>query len=250
MSTFATLLGKELRACFCSPAAYVVMFFFWALTGGNFVWLLGQLAHGESLTLATQLLFSGPLLTFSLPVVVPLITMRLFAEERKLGTLEALLTTPVRVHELVLAKFAGAMAFYMVLWLPVFAYAFIQHRLCPPGVAGFPDLGALAGGAVGTVLVGAVYIAVGLLMSSLTSNQIVAAIGGFALLFGETLGFTILAYSATNPLMRLVGQYYSSFAHLMDFARGIIDSRIVVLYVAYAAWFLFATVKVVEGKRA
>lgn len=249
MSIFLCLLKKELRTCFYSPVAYVVMFFFWALTGGNFIWLLSQLAHGESLTLATQLMFSGPLLTFALPVVVPLITMRLFAEERKLGTLEALLTTSVRVPELVLAKFFGALIFYMVLWLPAFFYVYIQSSLCPPEVLGFPDGGALRAGALGVLLVGALYIAVGLFMSSLTSNQIVAAIGGFAILFGSFLGMMYMAYTAQHPTVRTLGQYFSSFAHMMDFSRGIIDSRIVVMYLTHAAWFLFASVRVVESNR-
>ena len=250
MGVFFSLLQKELRTCFYSPIAYVVMFFFWALTGGNFIWLLGQLASGESLTVATQLMFSGPLLTFALPVVVPLITMRLFAEERKLGTLEALLTTSVRVPELVLAKFAVALVFYLVLWLPIFVYAYIQSQLCPAEVSGFPDGGALRAGALGVLLVGALYIAVGLFMSSLTSNQIVAAIGGFGLLFGGSLSLALLAYSGQNPALRILGQFYFSFAHMMDFSRGIVDSRIVVMYVSHAAWFLFAATRVVEGHRA
>jgi len=129
VSVFFCLLKKELRTCFYSPIAYVVMFFFWVLTGGNFIWLLIQMADGESLTFATQGIFGGLVLTFVVPFVVPLITMRLFAEERKLGTLEALLTTSVRVSELVLAKFAGAMVFYIVLWLPVLIYAYILARL-------------------------------------------------------------------------------------------------------------------------
>ncbi len=249
MSVFLSLLKKELRSCFLSPVAYVVMFFFWVLTGGNFIWLLGQLAQGDSLTIATQLLFSGPLLTFSLPVIVPLITMRLFAEERKLGTLESLLTTPVRIPELVLAKFFGALCFYAVLWLPVFIYAFIQSCLCPAEVVGFPDAGALRAGALGVLLVGSLYVAIGLLMSSITANQIVAAISGFALLFGGSLCMVIIAYTATNPSMRIVGQYYSSFAHMMDFARGVVDGRIVVLYLTHTAWFLFVAVKALETKR-
>ncbi|HEY5653375.1 MAG TPA: ABC transporter permease [Pontiella sp.] len=249
MNVFLSILKKELRTCFYSPIAYVVMFFFWALTGGNFVWLLGQLAHGDSLTLATQLMFGGPLLTFSLPVVVPLITMRLFAEERKLGTLEALLTTSVRVTELVLSKFFGAWIFYLILWLPALFYAYVQGQLAPAEVSGFPDVGALFSGFVGVALVGALYVAVGLFMSTLTSNQIVAAIGGFAVLFGSFLGTMYMAYTAQNPAIRLLGQYYSSFAHMMDFSRGIIDSRIVIMYVTHAAWFLFASVKMVESRR-
>jgi ABC-2 type transport system permease protein len=249
VSVFFCLLKKELRTCFYSPIAYVVMFFFWALTGGNFIWLLGQLAEGESLTIAAQLMFSGPLLSFALPVVIPLITMRLFSEERKLGTLEALLTTSVRIPELVLAKFAGALVFYAVLWLPVVLYAYIQAWLCPSGSIEFPDIGAMVGGMLGVLLVGGLYIAVGLFMSSLTSNQIVAAIGSFALLFGSSLSLAIMAYNAPTPAMRIIGQYYSSFAHMMDFARGIVDSRMVVMYVSNAAWFLFATIKMVESRR-
>jgi ABC-2 type transport system permease protein len=226
-----------------------VMFFFWVLMGGNFIWMLRQLANGESLTVATQLMFSGPLLTFTLPAIIPLITMRLFAEERKLGTLEALLTTSAKVPELVLAKFAGALLFYMVLWLPIIIYTFIQIDLSPADGIAFPDMGGLRAGAFGVLLVGSLYIAIGLFMSSLSSNQIVAAIAGFALLFGGTLGLTILAYSSPNPSMRVIGQFFSPFAHMWDFARGIVDSRSVVLYISCTLWFLFASVKVVETKR-
>ena len=250
MSVFFSLLKKELRTTIYSRIAYVVMFFFWVLSGANFVWLLWQLGSGESLTVATQLMFSGPLLTFALPVVVPLITMRLFAEEKKLGTLEALLTTSVKVPELVLAKFFGALVFYAALWLPVFVYAFIQKQLVPAEVIGFPDVGALWAGAVGVVLVGALYVSVGLLLSSLTSNQIVAAIGGFALLFGFSLTFTIMAYSSQSPVTRVLGQFHSPFVHMMDFARGSVDSRILAVYILYSAWFLFAAVRVVESRRA
>ena len=249
MNTFLSLFKKEVSSCFYSPVAYVVMFFFWVLTGSNFIWMIRQLANGESLTIATQLMFSGPLLTFTLPAIIPLITMRLFAEERKLGTLEALLTTSAKVPELVLSKFAGALLFYMVLWLPVLVYTYIQGNVCPVEGIAFPDLGGLRAGAFGVLLVGSLYIAIGLFMSSLTSNQIVAAIAGFAILFGGTLGLTIMAYSSPNPSMRVIGQFFSPFAHMWDFARGIVDSRAVVLYISYTAWFLFASVKVVESKR-
>jgi ABC-2 type transport system permease protein len=249
MSTFLSLFKKEVRTCFLSPIAFVVMFFFWILTGGNFILLLNQLANGDSLTMATQWMFGGPLISFSLPVIIPLITMRLFAEERKLGTLEALLTTSVKIHELVLAKFFGALVFYVVLWLPVFAYAHFQDTMNPSATLAFPDLGALRAGAVGVLLVGSLYIAIGLLMSSLTSNQIVAAISGFAILFGAFLGGAYLAYTAPSASVRTVGQFFSSSAHMLDFSRGVVDSRIVVLYLSFTAWFLFVAVKAVETKR-
>ena len=249
MSTFLSLFKKELRSCFLSPIAFVVMFFFWVLTGGNFVWLLYQLANGESLTVAAQWMFGGPMV-FSLPVVVPLITMRLFAEERKLGTLETLLTTSVRVSELVLSKFFGALVFYAVLWLPTLAYAYMQSRLNPAVGQAFPDTGALLAGAIGVLTVGALYVAVGLFMSSLTSNQIVAAIAGFAVLFGAFLTGAYMAYTAPSEVTRNLGQYLSSYAHMLDFARGIVDSRIMALYLSFTAWILYASVRVVETRRA
>lgn len=249
MNTFLSLFKKELFSSFFSPVAYVVLFFFWVMTGGNFIWLLRQLASGESLTVATQLIFSGPVLTFILPAVIPLITMRLFAEERKLGTLEALLTTSIRVPSLVLSKFAGALVFYAVLLLPVLVYVYILHDLRPVEGLDFPNMGGLRAGAFGALLVGALYISIGLFMSSLSSNQIVAAIAGIAVLFGGTLGLTILAYSSPNPTVRVLGQFFSPYAHMLDFSRGVVDSRAVVLYITYTAWFLFASVKVVENKR-
>lgn len=249
MRVFLSLFKKELRTCFLSPVAYVVMFFFWVLTGGNFLWLLDQMADGESLMFATQGIFGGLVLTFAVPFVVPLITMRLFAEERKLGTLESLLTTSVRVPELVLAKFAGAFLFYIVLWLPVMVYLGILVHLCPPEVVDFPDSGAMLAAGIGVFLVGGMYIAVGLCMSSLTSNQIVSAISAFALLFGSTLTLAFMASSSQSEAVQTVGKYYSSFMHMMDFSRGILDSRLIVMYLCNTAWFLFVATKIVEAKR-
>lgn len=248
MNTFMSLFKKELRMCFLSPIAYVVMFFFWVLTGLNFWWLLVQLADGEQLTIATQQVFGG-LICFSLLIIVPLITMRLFAEERKLGTLEALLTTPLTPAQLVAAKFAGSLVFYIVLWLPVVAYTLIQQKLSPSEALQFPDFGAMRSGFLGVMLVGGLYLAIGLLMSSLTSNQIVAAISGFALLSALFFATLFMAYTTPSPAARIVGQYLSPYAHLLDFSRGVVDSRTIMLYLSYTAWFLFATVKVVESKR-
>ncbi len=249
MSVFLSLFKKELRNCFLSPIAYVVMFFFWALTGGNFVWLLFQMSDGESLMFATQGIFGGLVMTFAVPFVVPLITMRLFAEEQRLGTLESLLTTSVRVPELVLAKFFGALVFYIVLWLPVLAYIGTLVHICPPETVGFPDGGAMWSASTGIILVGALYIAVGLCMSALTSNQIVSAISSFALLFGATLSLAFMASNSQSQGVQVIGKYYSAFVHMMDFSRGILDSRLIVMYLCNSAWFLFVATRIIEGKR-
>jgi ABC-2 type transport system permease protein len=228
--------------------AFIIIFFFWVLLGLNFWWMLVQLADGELLQEATQQIFGG-LISFSLLVIIPLLTMRLFAEERKLGTLESLLTTPLTPGSLVLAKFTGALLFYLLLWLPVVVYLGILHHLAPDGVVGFPDFGAMRAGFLGVVLVGALYLSVGLLMSSITSNQIVAAISGFSILAIMFFSTLFMAYTAPNPMVQTLGRYFSPFAHLLDFSRGIVDSRILMLYLSYTAWFLFATVKVIESKR-
>jgi len=248
VSTFFCLLKKELRSCFLSPVAFIIIFFFWVLLGLNFWWMLVQLADGELLQEATQQIFGG-LISFSLLVIIPLLTMRLFAEERKLGTLESLLTTPLTPGSLVLAKFAGSLLFYLLLWIPVVVYLAILHHLAPDGVVGFPDFGAMRAGFLGVVLVGALYLSVGLLMSSITSNQIVAAISGFSILSIMFFSTLFMAYTAPSPMLQTLGRYFSPFAHLLDFSRGVVDSRILMLYLSYTAWFLFATVKVIESKR-
>lgn len=248
MRTFLCLLKKEIRTCFLSPIAFVVMFFFWVLTGLNFWWLLVQLADGEKLTIATQQLFAG-LITFSLLIIIPLITMRLFAEERKLGTLEALLTTPLTPTQLVTAKFAGSFVFYVVLWLPAIAYIFIQQRLSPAEAPQFPDYGAMRAGFLGILLIGALYLSIGLLMSSLTSNQIIAAISGFALISALFFSTLFMAYTTQSKFARALGQYLSPYAHLLDLSRGVVNSWTLVLYISCTAWCLFTAVKVVESRR-
>ena len=132
---------------------------------------------------------------------------------------------------------------------PVVAYTIIQQELSPAEAVQFPDYGALHSGFLGVVIVGGLYIAIGLLMSSLTSNQIVAAISGFALLSVLFFSTLFMAYTAPNPAIRIVGQYLSPYAHLLDFSRGMVDSRTIILYLSYTAWFLFAAVKVIESKR-
>ena len=248
MNVFWSLFKKEVQTCFYSPIAFVVMFFFWVLSGLNFWWLLVQLADGESLTVATQQMFGG-LISFSLLVIIPLVTMRLFAEERKQGTLESLLTTRLNSSELVLAKFMGALVFYAVLWLPVIGYTWIQQYLSPPDVLQFPDFGAIRAGLFGIFLVGGLYLSIGLFMSSLTANQIVAAISGFAVLSGFFFVTLFMAYTSPNENMQILGKYFSSYAHLLDFSRGVVQGKTVVFYLSYTAFFLFTTVKVIDSKR-
>lgn len=246
---FRCLLKRELRSLFYTPLAYAILFFFWILSGLNFYWLLRQLADGERMLIALQLLFNGPLITFSLPVVVPLITMRLIAEERRLGTMEVVLTTSVTEREWVLVKFTGALIFYVLLWLPTILHCFVLGWLCGEQGVVFPDWGVIGAAFVGVVLVGLFYTAVGLFMSALTANQVVAAIGGFSVLFGSLIAFMFMGYNTQSDMLRSFGQFFSTFAHMLEFSRGVVDSRMVVFYVGQTVWLLYASITVLEWKR-
>lgn len=246
---FRCLLKRELRALFYTPLAYAILFFFWMLSGLNFYWLLRQLADGERVFMALQLLFNGPLITFSLPVVVPLITMRLIAEERRLGTMEAVLTTSVTERQWVVVKFVGALIFYLLLWLPTLLFCVVLGWLCGEQGVMFPDWGVVSAAFVGVVLVGLFYTAVGLFMSALTSNQVVAAIGGFSILFGSLIAFMFMGYNTQLDTLRSVGQFFSTFAHMLEFSRGVVDSRMVLFYLGQTAWLLYTSICILEWKR-
>ena len=163
MNNFGVLLLKEERALFSSPIAYVVMTVFLLIMGYSFTLTL-FLSHQPSLVHVFFQMFVLFMLT------VPLITMRLIAEERKLRTLEVLLTSPVSEIEIVLAKFVASMSLIALLLLLSAAYAAVLVLF------GDPDLGPIYSGYLGLLLFGSALVGVGLLASALTSNQIIAAI--------------------------------------------------------------------------
>jgi ABC-2 type transport system permease protein len=246
MRGFLTLWRKELAAYFFSPIAYVMMIFFLVVTGFSFWLLASVLAQGPSGATIMKELFSSIFFWIAMLIVVPVLTMRLFAEEKRSGTIETLMTAPVTDTEVVLAKYIGALSFFVVMWLPTALYAFILRAFSP--LTAPVDLGPMLSGYVGAFLVGALYIAVGLFCSSLTSNQIVAAIVSFALIcVAFFAGF--MAFLATTPLLREISAYGSSIAHMLDFSRGAVDSRPVVFYLTSTALALFATVKVLESRK-
>jgi len=247
MRTFFTLWRRELAAYFLSPIAYVVTIFFLVVMGFSFWLLVSVLAQGEggSATIMKEL-FGSIFFWIAMLTVVPVLTMRLFAEEKRAGTIETLMTAPVTDPAVVLAKYAGAMTFFVIMWVPTAVYAFTLRGFSP--LAAPMDLGPMLGGYLGAFLVGAMYISVGLFCSSLTSNQIVSAIICFALICVAFLsGF--LTFIARGELVRDVGAYVSSVAHMLDFSRGAIDTRAAVFYVSVTAYVLFATVKVVESRK-
>jgi len=243
---------KELKAYFASPIAYVVIGFF-ALMFGYFYWALlgffveqGQrmmgLQGGPTQNVNDQMIRpvfmnASVLLLFALPMV----TMRTYSEEKRSGTIELLLTSPVTDVQIIMGKFLGAMGLYA---------AMLAVTLVHMGVLwafGSPEWKPLATSYLGMLLMGGCFVSVGLLISSLTKNQIVAGMVTFAVF----LMLWVINWISTfvGPTTQTVLQYLSLTEHFDDFAKGIIDTKHVIYYLSFMAFGLFLTAKSVDSER-
>jgi ABC-2 type transport system permease protein len=185
---------------------------------------------------------------FGFILIFPLITMRLFAEEFKMGTIETLMTAPVRDWEVVLSKFMGAVIFYLVLLLPSLLYFELFQALTRSHAA--EAAGAYWGAYLIVTLLGTFYISVGCLASVLTSNQVIAAVISFcsiAVLFYSGLFAELL--SSVGPVTRDLIAYLSAREHIMQFSQGIIDSRPLVFYSTMTVLMLTLTHQVFQSRR-
>jgi len=243
MRTFFVLWKRELAALFLSPIAYVMLMFFLLVTGCGFYWLVKE---NLELTRAVQGLMV--VIWFCMLIVLPILTMRTFAEERKSGTFEALLTAPVREASVVLAKFAGVLTFFLMMCTPTLLYLLIVRHLAPE-TAMLLDPGPVVIGYWVIGLIASAFIALGLLASALTSNQIIAAISTFSIMSVIFFGGLFEPHLSKNPIVRDIGGYFSSALHLMEAARGIFDTRTIMLYLSLTILFLFGTIKAVEARR-
>jgi ABC-2 type transport system permease protein len=245
--TFFALFRKELVSYFVSPLFYVVAAVFLCLCGFFFYTQLVffvQYGFGEDILGNFWLAFlAGAPYSISmvLLVVMPMLTMRLFAEERKLGTIELLLTYPVRDAELVAAKFAACAVVLAVMLAGTVVYPIYVFVLQP-----YPWLPVLAG-YIGLLLLGLSFIACGVFVSSLTESQVVAAIG--------TLGILLLCWvltwnaAASSPEFLRVLTRLSMFDHFEGFARGVIDLQDVAYFVFVVGFFSFLTLRVLEARK-
>lgn len=246
MSGFLTIWRRELAAYFLSPIAYVTMMFFLVIMGFSFWMLAMVLVTGPAGMGVMQALFDSMFFWIAMLIVVPVITMRLFADEKRSGTIELLMTAPVTDVAVVLGKFAGALSFFVVMWLPTIAYAYVLRAFSP--LTASVDFGPMVGGYLGALLVGAFYISIGIFASSLTSNQIIAAIVSFAL-FGLYFFGGLFTYIARSDTVQDLVGYISAFAHMEQLSRGLLDTRPIVFYLSCTIFMLFVTVKVVESRK-
>src|SRR5438128_3934026 len=249
MRKFWTLLVREVRGYFHSPIAYVVLTFFLFISGVNFVGFVVPYMNQRALEVSAEFLFFNWFM-FWLPFVLifPLITMRVFAEEFRLGTIEPLMTAPVRDLQVVLAKFFGALVFYIVLWIPTVLYFWIFQKITQQPAAN--SSGAYWGSYLMLLLLGMFYLSVGCLASVLTKNQIIAAIISFSaitlLFFLGLIQFILLDVSSG---MRAALGYFSAIEHMGTYSRSIIDTRPMVLYLSMTALILALTYQAFQSRK-
>jgi ABC-2 type transport system permease protein len=236
MRNVAAVTGRELRSYFNSPIAYIyttvfLVFMGWFFFRGFF--LAGEASMREFFTL----------LPWVFLFIIPAITMRLWSEERKLGTLEIIMTLPVRDEELVAGKFLAGLAFLS------FTLALTAPLYLTVHLLGQPDPGPVIGGYLGALLMGGAYLAVGLFCSSLTENQIVAFILGVVICFGLFIvGENFVIVSAPGflaPILSALGLG----AHYRSILRGVLDSRDLLYYLSVVFFFLYLNVKVLENRK-
>ncbi len=248
MAAYWTMVRRELSSHFLSWTGYVIVAAVVFLIGVGFTSMLKGL-NGEATPIpVTQLFYETLYFWLILLLVSPVITMRSFALEKSSGTYETLMTTPVSEAQVVLAKFTGALLFYLIMWLPLLGCLFIVRAYSnDPSTL---DPGAVGATFFGIFLLGALYMAVGVFASVITRSQIIAAMVSLALgLSLFMLSFLGAAFSTqTGWVAQLVG-YVGLMEHMRDFAQGIVDTRPLVFYVTTTVGFLFLTWKVAESRR-
>ncbi len=230
-----TIAWKETKAYFTTPTAYIVGAMFLVLTGIFFVFDMTR-PFAEA-SVRNFVSWASLFIMF----LAPLLTMRLLAEEQKLGTLELLLTAPVQDWEVVLGKYIASFITLMVTVSFTFYYVILLY------VFATPDTGPILSAYFGLVLYGSAALAIGLMASSLSGNQIVAAVVGIGILL--TLSFIDRIASIVEGLAADVLNGVSMNAHFTDFARGVIDTSHIVYYISMAAVFLFIAVRSLETRR-
>ena len=258
MRNFLAVYTKEMRSYFVSPVAYVIAGVFLFLSGYLFrnilmqfnLWCLqfSQRAQFMSGAGMPQLNLNEMVVTqffavmdFIWLMVVPMLTMRLFAEEKKTGTIELLMTSPISTVQILLGKFFACFTLYTIIIALTLVYCGILEMY------GDPDWGPIWSAYLGYLLLGGTFIGIGILASSLTENQIVAVL----LAFGVLLLLWLIDWSASfaGPTAAKILHAVSIIDHLQDFQRGVVDTTDVVFYLSFIFFSLFATSRVIESRR-
>jgi ABC-2 type transport system permease protein len=239
MQNIFVIAKRELNSYFVSPIAYVAIAVYLVVAGFIF-WLeiTGMALSGESPSLEGQF----GTMAFLWLIFAPPLTMRLLAEEQRMGTLEILLTSPVRDWEVVLGKFVASLAVLLLTIVITLAYGLILRSY------GNPDLGPMAAGYLGLFLAGGALMSIGVLASAVTQNQVVAAVFAFVI---NLLLWVISAagQSASGSSLTQVLNQMGFFEHTLNFWRGVIDTNDIVYFVSVMVLTLFVATRVLETRR-
>ncbi len=250
MRNIIAIAHKELRSYFSSPIAYIIIGFF-ALPFGVFFYLylgafvrqsLQMAQYGGSMNINQQVIrYVLQNASVIILFVMPMITMRTYAEEKRSGTIELLLTSPVTDLQIIIGKFLGALGLYVAMLLVTVLYVGILF------VYGNPEWRPLIAAYLGLLLMGGAFLSLGLLISSTTNNQIVAGIVSFVVF----LLLWIIGWFAESagPVVGDVTRYLSITEHFDDFSKGIIDTKHVIYYLSLITFGLFLTSKSVDSER-
>ena len=248
MQPYLTLTRRELGAYFLSLTGYVIIAAVTFLLGLSFVVLLVKLQQEPTPVPVTELFYVTQFFWLILLLSTPVITMRLFAQEKASGTFETLMTTPVSELQVVLAKFTAGLTFYTLTWLPLLGCLLIvRHFAREPGAF---DAGVVGSTYLGIVLFGAMFVSLGCCASALTRSQVTAGMITLAL-SGSIFCIGVLAdrFPTQASWQAQLLSSLAFFEQMHDFARGVVDTRAIILYVSLTLFFLFLTLRVVESRR-
>jgi ABC-2 type transport system permease protein len=253
MNNVLAIAHKELRAYFASPIAYIVIGFFAILFGVFYYSILdwfvrqgmqmGSMGGGPSSLSVNQQMIRPLFLNMAVVVlfILPFMTARSYSEEKRSGTIELLLTSPLTDLQIVIGKFVGCMSVFGVMLAVTFLHFGILFAF------GNPDWRPLVTGYIGLLLFGGCIVATGLFISSLTRNQIIAGVATFAVILAlwvvDWLG------QSMGPTGEAVMKYLSMTEHLDDFVKGVIDTKHLVYYLSFISFGLFLTLKSVDSER-
>ena len=238
MKRAPVIARRELSSYFYSPLAYVAMFLF-LMAAGYLFWR--DFVPGQPAGMRTIFDWMVWLLVF----IIPVLSMGLISQEWSTGTIEPLMTAPIGETDVVVGKFLGALGFFLFLLVPTLLYVVLLRLYSQV------DLGPIVSGYLGIILVGALFVSIGLFCSSMTRSQVVAAVLAVAILFL----ITIVPWAALRSEGSTLGSFWRKVAdqgvynRYADFSRGVLDLGHVVFFLALTIVFLFLTIKVLESRR-
>jgi ABC-2 type transport system permease protein len=255
MGKFYPVYKRELGAYFGSPIAYTVLGIYLIVCGYFFFAIFGWFSTISFQAMRSPYGYGAPSLNMTdgvlrplfgdmsviMLLVMPMLTMRLFSEEKKAGTAELLFTYPIRDWEIILGKFAACVTIFTLMLAITLIYPYMMLKY------GKPEAGPIISGYIGLFLMGVAFIALGTFASSLTENQIVASIATFGglLLFWVVGWSSELVHGKTGELL----SHLSIIEHFQNFAKGVVETKDIVYYLSFAFFFLFLTLRSIESKR-